>query len=630
MTIKEEQQFLDFEQNIGQMGNTALLFKATDAQATYFFTKNDIRSVVRSSKDQMQTAYALQFVGANENVRISGSGKQRPEAGAKNYITEAGAFGNVPMHNQLHYNNLWDGVNAFFYESKEGKGTMKYDFIVQPNADPSVVKLKMGGVKDLKINDKGELEFTTPFGTLQKGKPFTYQTIGGKQVEVASEYILNDNGDISFKLGKYDPSVSLVIDPIALKWSSFLGSSGAEGYGMYVHPTTGRIYITGATPSANFPNTLGRVFGGVKDAFVTCIEKDGSSILWSTYLGGDGEDIGRTLFVDAANDVFVTGSTKSTNFPTNGSTTAYDATYNGGTDFFVTRLNSTGATLKYSTYLGGSSEEYLLGTKMVCTNGKVYVGGSSASSNFPTTVGAYQANKLGGADVPVWFCLNTNVGGTAGLEYATFFSGTNANIGETFVNVVEDKDGNLWFVGNAQRTGGLPISSNAVQKASDFNPLDNALTSCFVAKFSKSGQYLYSSFVQPFWQALEGTGSGFRPSIDVDLAGNVYVTESLSIANATAATVKKSPNIVTLNELSPLTTMENVPLGEMTIGYLAKIPYNLTPQFDFVSVFPTEGTTEFGSPQIDVDKKGNIHILNYHTTIINNIFPITAGAMNPN
>jgi hypothetical protein len=246
-----------------------VLYKAIDAQATHFFTKKEVRSVISNKKDHLQAGYALQFVGANETVDIQAVGKVA-KRGTVNYITNAGSFTDVPIANRLLYRQLWKGVDATFYESKEG--SMEYDFIVQPNTDPSVVRFRLEGAKDIKVNAKGELAFTSAFGTLQKGKPFTYQMIGDQQVEVPSAYLLDDNGDISFKLGNYDSSIALVIDPIALKWSSFLGSSGAEGYGMYVHPTTGRIYITGATPSAHFPNTLGRVFGGVKDAFVTCIE----------------------------------------------------------------------------------------------------------------------------------------------------------------------------------------------------------------------------------------------------------------------------------------------------------------------------------------------------------------------
>jgi hypothetical protein len=193
---------LRFEQSVGQMDNAAVLFKAVDAQATYFFCANEFRSVVRSQKDSMSAAYAVQFVNADPSVRIDGIGRSRGTRGAINYHNGNGSFADVPMFERLFYKGLWWGVDALFYES-EG-GSMEYDFMVQPNTDPSVVRFRLEGATDVKVNAKGELEFTSAFGVLQKGKPYTYQVIEGKTVEVESGYVV-ENGEVSFKLGKYDP-----------------------------------------------------------------------------------------------------------------------------------------------------------------------------------------------------------------------------------------------------------------------------------------------------------------------------------------------------------------------------------------------------------------------------------------
>ncbi len=631
--LRANAQILRFEQNIGQFPEAQVLYRSTDAQATYFFTKNEIRSVVASAKDSMQTAYALQFVGANEAVDIRGIGRPRPEHGAINYMTAAGSFGDVPTHNRLHYTNLWDGVNAYFYESREGKGTMKYDFIVQPKADPSVIKLKMDGVKNLKINAQGELEFTTPFGTLQKGKPYTYQMVDGKQVEVASEYTLTEEGEIGFKIGTYNAALPLVIDPIALKWSTYLMAGILEVSDIYVHPTTGRIYLVGSTNSAAFPNTLGRPYGGGTDAFVTCMEKDGTTLVWSTYLGGAATDEAYAVSVDAAGDVYVVGYTSSTDFPVNGTTAAYDATFNGNGDIFVARLNSTGATLKYSSYVGGSaSDASSTFRKSIVSNGKVYIGANSNSTDFPTTPGAYQASRSGISAVAVLFCLNTNVGGAAGLEMSTYFNGlqgvSSGNYSD-FNEIEEDKDGNLWLVGNAKFDASFPISANAVQKYADFS-YTGSTTANFVAKFSKSGQYLYSSWVHPLWSPSNVGNSWstqFAPSLDVDAAGNVYIGAATFIVDATASTVKKAPNILAFHELSPLNKLEY--FTYMSLGYLAKIPYDLAPQYDFVSVFPSNAADNYADPEVAVDKKGNIHLLTHGGDYDWDFYhPLTPGAVN--
>lgn len=626
--LKEAQENLRFEQNAGQIHSSEVLYKTTDVQATYFFTKNEIRSVVVSAKDSLQTAYALQFVGANEGVDIKGFGRPRPTEGATNYITHEGSFGDIPRFNRLQYQELWHGVDAHFYESHEGKGTLEYDFIVQPNADPSVIRLKMDGATDLKINAKGELEFTTPFGTLQKGKPYTYQTVNGKKVEITSAYKLNDKGEITFQLGEYDHTLPLVIDPIALKWSTYLMAGTTNPYDIYVHPTTGRIYLVGFTQSAGFPNTLGRTYGGGDDVFVTCMEKDGTSLVWSTYIGGASIDRAYALSVDAAGDVYVGGITYSPDFPVNGTTAAFDATHNGSGDLFVLRLNSTGSTLKYSTFVGGADED--AGTfmrKLVVTNGKVYLGSYAGSTDFPTTVGAYQ-QSVPNSGAAVLFCLNTNVGGTAGLEFSTFFAGLSVGVFSLFSEIEEDKDGNLWLVGATVFDPSFPISANAVQKYADFNYTGSTFAA-FVAKFSKSGQYLYSSYVNPLWSPDNSNSSwsaNIVPSLDVDAQGNVYVATATAISSATDLTVKKAPNILAFNELSPLSSLSYG--GNLYVGSVAKIPYNLSPQYDFVSVFPSNAIY-FSDPEIAIDKKGNIHLLTSGGDANGNTpyHPLTAGAV---
>ncbi len=627
--LTKVQATLRFEQNQGQLGNPTVRFKAADAQATYFFTKDEIRTVIAGRKDSLQAGYALQFVDANPDAAIAAADKIS-NTGATNYITDGGSFANVASYSKLSYSQLWQGVDASFYESE---GSMKYDFIVQPNADPSVVRLKMDGVTNLNINASGEIEFTTPFGTLQKGKPYTYQTVNGKKVEITSAYILNDKGEITFQLGEYDHALPLVIDPIALKWSTYLMAGNSTPYDIYVHPTTGRIYLVGATQSAGFPNTLGRTYGGgLQDAFVTCMEKDGTSLVWSTYIGGSSSEQAYAVSVDAAGDVYVSGTTSSTDFPVNGTTAAFDATYNGGVDIFVLRLNSTGSTLKYSTFVGGAGDEQAFVTrKLVVTNGKVYVGSYAGSTDFPTTVGAYQ-QSVPNSGAAVLFCLNTNVGGTAGLEFSTFFAGLSVGSFSLFSEIEEDKDGNLWLVGATVFDPSFPISANAVQKYADFN-YTGSTAAAFVAKFSKSGQYLYSSYVNPLWSPDNSDNSwsaNVAPSLDVDAQGNVYVAAATAITSATDLTVKKAPNILAFNELSPLSSMVYATLFtvNMQVGYVAKIPYNLSPQYDFVSVFPSNALY-FSDPEIAIDKKGNIHLLTtgggdtgstpYH--------PLTAGAV---
>jgi hypothetical protein len=627
-TLAKAQKMLRFEQNVGQMDNAAVLFKAIDAQATYFFCANEFRSLVRSQKDSTAAAYAVQFVNADPSVRIDGIGRSRGTRGAINYHNGNGSFADVPMFERLFYKGLWGGVDALFYES-EG-GSMEYDFIVQPNADPSQVRFRLEGATDIKVNAKGELEFTSAFGVLQKGKPYTYQVIDGKTVEVESQYVV-ENGEVSFKLGKYDPSVSLTIDPIALKWSSFLGGgTGTKSpSGIYVHPATGRIYIAGYTASPNFPNTLGRTFNssGVNDGFITCIEKDGTTIVWSTYLGGNAVDQVQGISVDAAGDVYVAGMTQSADFPVNGTNAAYDATHNGGRDFFVMRLNSTGSTIKYATFLGGPNNDCTTYTQvsLVEQNGKVYYSGLGGVG-FPVTAGAFPASNNGG----VFFCVNTNLSGALSLEFSIATQTWN------FFDMTSDKDGNIWLSGASSNTYTPTISSNAVQPSLAALDPNNQLDYWkYLAKYSPTGQFLYGTYIQPVYMNSAIGGYGYRMpeemEITTDKDGNLYFTSSVALFGTAGntANILRVPNIGSYNEITPNNT--SFWFGSAYLTYLGRIPYNLSPRYDFIAMMPGDMSGDnYESAEIDVDKKGNIHFLTWGGNYYRNQFhPVTQGAILP-
>src|SRR5205823_5833910 len=159
----------------------------------------------------------------------------------------------------------------------------------------------------------------------------------------------------------------LVIDPV-LVYSTFLGGGNNDYAGSITIDTAGNAYVAGTTASSNFPTTPGAYEatynGGVEDAFVTKLDPSGGTLIYSTFLGGSNTDVGQGLAIDSAGSAYVTGYTYSANFPT--TLGAYDVTWGNSQDGFVTKLDPTGATLLYSTFLGGSRDEQ--GTKMEVDN----------------------------------------------------------------------------------------------------------------------------------------------------------------------------------------------------------------------------------------------------------------------
>jgi hypothetical protein len=216
----------------------------------------------------------------------------------------------------------------------------------------------------------------------------SYQRIGGERVAVESRYKLlgGEGGGYGFAVGSYDPRYPLVIDP-GLDYSTFLGGTNGDiGQGIAVDGR-GRAYVTGQTGSG-FPTTPGAFDttfnGGFQDAFVTKLNARGSALVYSTFLGGTSSDDGRGIAVRGGR-AYVTGFTESADFPTTPG--AFDTTFNGVRDAFVTKLNARGSALVYSTFLGGTSDDFGLG--IAVREGRAYVTGDTSSADFPTTRRAF-------------------------------------------------------------------------------------------------------------------------------------------------------------------------------------------------------------------------------------------------
>jgi hypothetical protein len=292
--------------------------------------------------------------------------------------------------------------------------------------------------------------------------------------------------------GAYDTTINgdldafvTVLDPTgaALVYSTFLGGTLADrGYGIAVDGA-GRAYVTGRTVSTNYPTTEGaydRTYnGGDWDAFVTVLEPTGSALVYSTFLGGPGDDRAEAIAVDALGRAYVTGYTKSTDYPTTDG--AYDTTHNGDVDVFVSVLNPTGSALVYSTFLGGSSWDGGYGIA-VDGAGQAYVTGFTYSANHPTTPGAYDTTHNGHGDVFVSVLDPTG----AALVYSTLLGGS----GEDYAyGIAVDSAGRAYIAG-ATYSANYPTTPGA------YDSTYNGDADVFVSVLDPTGEELmYSTFV---------------------------------------------------------------------------------------------------------------------------------------
>ncbi len=300
-------------------------------------------------------------------------------------------------------------------------------------------------------------------------------------------------------------------DGSSLLYSTYLGGRDIDtGLGVAVD-SAGSAYVTGETSSADFPTTPNAVQAakpGVRgsfDAFVTKLSPDGSSLVYSTYLGGSANDLGFGIAVDSAGSAYVTGATNSTDFPTQGPLQAHNAG-NGEDDAFVAKLNPAGSALVYSTYLGGAIEDVGSGIA-VDSAGSAYVTGRTESSDFPTTPNTVQAANAGGFGTYDAFVTKLSPDGSS-LVYSTYLGGRDTDYG---FGIAVDSAGSAYVTGATDSTD-FP-SKNPEQAANAGGIFD-----AFVTKLSPDGKSLvYSTY-------LGGTSSDQGNGIAVDSAGSAYVT----------------------------------------------------------------------------------------------------------
>ena len=438
-------------------------------------------------------AIKANFVGSNPNPRMVGLGEMEYKC---NYF-----IGNdpnewhtdVPNYEAIVYEDIYSGIDLKYY----GNGKqMEYDFIVSPGADFSQIEMLYEGAESISISAVGELVVETKWGDVVERRPVVYQMKGDKRSPIKGEYVLLSDNTFGFRLKNgYNPELALVIDPV-LSYSTYLGGSNYDRGNDIAVDGSGNAYVTGITQSTDFP-----IEGEFQtdqsnwDAFVTKLNSSNNALVYSTYVGGSGPDYGLRIAVDGSDKAYITGYTKSTNFPT--TPNAYDTSHNGGYDAFVMKLSATG-NLVYCTYLGGNDDDFGRGIA-VDGFGNAFITGNTLSTNFPTE-GEYQTDQ-GGWD---GFATKLNSSGNA-LVYSTYLGRGLWDVG---LGIAVDGSGNAYITGS---TGSTDFPTEG-EYQTDQPGLD-----AFVTKLNSSGNTLiYSTY-------LGGSSSDRGNDIAVDGLGNAYI-----------------------------------------------------------------------------------------------------------
>jgi hypothetical protein len=562
---------LRFEPNKGQMDERVRFLARGHGFGLHLTREGATLSLHRAAT---RASVSMRLVGGRRDVEPVGA---EPQAGVTNYFVGSDPARwrtGVEGYARVRYPAVLPGVDLVYYGT--GQRRLEYDVVLAPGADPERVALAFEGATSITLAADGAAVLHVAGGTIAQAAPVAYQVgADGKRSPVGVRYRRRGAG-LGFVVGPYDHGRTLVIDP-TLAYSTYLGSTGGDGANCIAVDAAGEAFFAGSTDASGFPTVtpLQASYGGVLDAFVTKLNAAGTALVYSTYLGGSSSDGVNGIAVDSAGNAYVTGTTSSTNFPvvgafqpanagsedafvaklgTTGSTLVYSsylgggqledaraialdgsrnayvtgstnstnfpttapfqAVGKGGFEVFVTKINAAGSARVYSTYLGGSQDDFPEGVA-VDSAGEAFITGSTQSINTPgcsgcanfPTASPFQAagSGFGTADA---FVTKLAASGSA-LVYSTYLGGSANDHG---MAIALDSAGEAFVTGYTSSSN-FPLAS----------PLQAALggataTNSFVTKLNAAGSALvYSTY-------LGGKQIEEAAAIAVDSSGQAFVT----------------------------------------------------------------------------------------------------------
>ncbi|MGH9280672.1 MAG: SBBP repeat-containing protein, partial [Acidimicrobiales bacterium] len=480
---------------------------------------------------QLSSGVSLTLRGARPDVEVEG---RDPLPGHVSRIVgddPAGWTAGAPTFGSVAYGQVYPGVDLVVH----GRGRdVEHDYVVAAGADPGTIEFSLDGPSATAfgprrphLDDGGGIVA----GDTTLRAPELYQDRNGRRVPVDGAFEPRGESTFGFTVGPYDPTVPLVIDPVIVSASYLGGGSTDTAYGV-VTDADGHMILTGYTESSDFqtlnPAQPGQAAteGTRTDIFVSKVRNDGSSLLWSTYIGGKGRDAALAIALGPDGSTYLTGYTESNDFPT---TKPIRNTNAGGSDVFVVKLNPAGTAVDFATYVGGSGTDSGNGIA-VDPNGGVYVVGTTGSPNFPTAK-AFQPG-LSKADDQDAFIFKVESSLTS-LAWSTYMGGGGD---DHATDVAVDREGNVYLTGDTKSIN-FPVSR-------PFQPAPGgsgagaggSFADAFVGKIKPDGSGLI------FGSFIGGSDSDKGSGIAVDGEGNVFVTGNTGSANfpvVSAAQAKK-------------------------------------------------------------------------------------------
>jgi len=489
---------LVFEENRGQASSPVRFLSRGNGHS---FLLLDTEAVLTFADPSLKVR--MKLIGQNSQSRIEGVGPQRSVTNYFSGNDSAQWITGVPHFARVRYKEVYAGIDVVYYGSER---ELEYDFEVKPFADPSTISIEFQGTQNVGISPEGDLVLNTSGGEIRHRRPVAYQLRDNSKQPVEARFVLYD-GRVGFELGSYDRALPLTIDP-TLVWSSYLGGTGDDQGNDVTVDSSGNVYIVGYTQTVTPTDgtepppviTLQPEEGKSFEAFITKLDPSGA-ILFKTYFGGTGVDEAHSVALDAVGNIYVTGYTTSTDFPT---VNPFQANMAGVQDAYVLKMNSSGDVIQFASYLGGSRSDRGYGIDVDGFGNAFIVGDTTSNTNFPVTSNAFQSRFGGGLGDA--FITKITPANTVG--FSTYFGG----IGwDRSYDVELDSEGNIVLVGFT--TSGFPTTSNALYRTFRGGSYDG-----FVAKMNNAGTSLV------FSTYFGGNGDDEVVRLALDQNNNIHFT----------------------------------------------------------------------------------------------------------
>jgi hypothetical protein len=440
---------------------------------------------------------------------------QRLQESNMNYfIGDNNLLSNIMKCEKIAFYNLWSGIDLFYKITNEG---IKYEYHVNVGANVQDIKIRYEGLDCLPVIKSDRLLLYLGSHQIVDEGLYVFQE---NNINIDAKFISEDRITFGFDVSTFDTTQKLIIDPLI--YSTYIGGSDYEKPNDIFIDDDGNTYLVGSTSSTDFPTSVtaynDTFYGPSEDVFVLKLSADGSTLLYSTFIGGNGTDYGYSIVVDDSGCAFITGSTDSYNFPT---ANAYDDSYNGKLgqygDCFVLKLSADGSSILYSTFFGGSGDDVAFSLALDATK-NIILTGQTSSTNFPLQSAI--DDEFNG--VVECFFAKIAANGLS-IIFSTYYGETESGGTEQGKDIAIGSDDSIYFLGNSY-SDNITMTDETI-----FGSYTGSIES-FLVKLASDGSLQYSSYIGGF-------GMDYTKSMTIDDSDNLFIllettSPDLPIVNA--------------------------------------------------------------------------------------------------